>query len=80
MIERLIGSTISGFLGGVSSAVISVIVARYMVPMPVDAIHHVVGYGIGGFMCGTLSGFMGAYATMKRMEKLAVNKPQHTER
>lgn len=66
VIEKLIGSTISGVLGGLSSAIVSVVLAAFLVPMPIDKTHHVVGYGIGGFMCGMLSGFMGVYAYMKR--------------
>jgi len=69
VIERLIGSTISGIFGGLSSAIVSAILAAFVVPMPIDRTHHIVGYGIGGFMCGILSGFMGAYATMKRFER-----------
>ncbi len=66
MIEKLVSSTISGVLGGISSASMSVVVAAFLVPMPIDKTHHVVGYGIGGLMCGILSGFMGVYMHMKR--------------
>jgi len=76
VIEKLISSTISGVVGGLSSALISVILAAFVLPMPIDAAHHVVGYGIGGFMCGALSGFMGVYAYMKRAEKGASRKAQ----
>ncbi len=76
MIEKLISSSISGIVGGISSALISIILAAYVVPMPVDTAHHVVGYGIGGFMCGMLSGFMGVYTYMKRVEKGVAHHPQ----
>ena len=79
MLEKVISSTISGIIGGISSALISIIMAAYVVPMPVDATHHVVGYGISGFMCGMLSGFMGVYACMKRAEKGVTRKPQSHE-
>jgi hypothetical protein len=54
--------------------------AAYLVPMPVDTTHHVVGYGIGGFMCGMLSGFMSVYAYMKRAEKGVAPQPRSLAR
>ncbi|HEY5960814.1 MAG TPA: hypothetical protein VIV60_29870 [Polyangiaceae bacterium] len=68
MIAKLINSAISGVIGGLTSAVMSVLLAAYMLPMPIDKAHHVVGYGIGGFMCGLLSGFMGVFMHMRRTE------------
>ncbi len=69
MIATVISSTISGLVGGLSSAVISVLLAAYCLPMPIDTTHHVVGYGIGGFMCGALSGFMGVFMYVRRARK-----------
>ena len=69
MIANLINSTISGLVGGLSSALMSVLLAAYFLPMPVDTTHHVVGYGIGGFICGALSGFMGVFMYIRRLAK-----------
>lgn len=71
VIEKLINSTISGFIGGITSAAVSVLAATYTVPMPIDRIHHVVGYGISGFICGLLSAFMAVFMHMKRTERNA---------
>lgn len=67
MFANVIGSAVSGLIGGLSSLVISALLAAFALPMPIDKSHHVVGYAIGGFMCGLLSGFMGAFVSMRRM-------------
>lgn len=69
VIEKLINSTISGFIGGITSAVVSILAAAFAVPMPIDKAHHVVGYGISGFICGLISAFMAVWMHMKRTEK-----------
>jgi hypothetical protein len=69
VIEKLINSTISGCIGGITSAIISVLAAAYTVPMPIDRTHHVVGYGINGFICGMVSAFMAVLIHMKRAER-----------
>jgi MFS superfamily sulfate permease-like transporter len=69
VIEKLINSAVSGVIGGLTSAVFSVVMAAFTVPMPIDKTHHVVGYGISGFICGLLSAFMGVFMHMQRTEK-----------
>ncbi len=71
MLKLIIASTISGLLGGLTSAVMSVILAAYAVPMPIDHTHHVVGYGIGGFFCGLVSGFRSVFMYVRREARLA---------
>ena len=47
----------------------SVRLAAYFLPMPVDTTHHVVGYGIESFICGALSGFVGVFMYIRRAAK-----------
>ena len=70
VIANVINSTISGLIGGLGSALMSVLLAAYVLPMPVDPTHHVVGYGIGGFICGSLSGFLGVFMYIRRSAKV----------
>lgn len=69
MIGTIVNATVSGVIGGLTSAFMSVVLAAYVLPMPIDTTHHVVGYGIGGFMCGLLSGFMGVFMHIRRAQK-----------
>jgi MFS superfamily sulfate permease-like transporter len=71
VLANVIASVISGLVGGLSSALMSLVMAAYFVPMPIDAAHHVVGYGISGFICGAFSGFMGVYMYIRRAARLA---------
>jgi ABC-type transport system involved in multi-copper enzyme maturation permease subunit len=75
VIGKIIASTISGIIGALASAVMSVLLAAFVLPMPIDRIHHVVGYGIGGFWCGLLSGFLGVFMYIRRLEKMGVAVP-----
>lgn len=68
-VSAIINSTVSGIIGGLTSAVMSIVLAAYVLPMPIDKVHHVVGYGIGGFFCGMLSGFMGVFMHIRRTNK-----------
>jgi hypothetical protein len=71
MIRAIVASTISGVIGGLTRALMSALLAAYAVPMPIDQTHHVVGFGIGGFFCGLLSGFLGVFMHIRREKKLA---------
>ncbi len=71
MIGTIIASTISGIIGGLTSALMSGVLAHFVLPMPIDHAHHVVGYAIGGFFCGVLSGFLGVFMYVRRERKLA---------
>jgi MFS superfamily sulfate permease-like transporter len=71
VLTNVISSIISGLVGGLSSALMSAVMAAYFLPMPIDTAHHVVGYGITGFICGALSGFMGVLMYIRRAARLA---------
>jgi hypothetical protein len=54
---------------GLTNSVVSLVTAAFTVPMPINKTHHVVSYGISGFICGRLSAFMRVFMHMKRAEK-----------
>jgi hypothetical protein len=62
----------SGFLAGTASAVISFLLNYYLLPFPVTRLDNAIGHGIGGFMCGFISAFVGLliYMLHRRMQKV----------
>lgn len=49
----------SGFIAGVVSAAISFLLNYYLLPFPATPLDNAIGHGIGGFMCGFISAFVG---------------------
>jgi hypothetical protein len=49
----------SGFIAGIVSAAISFLLNYYLLPFPATLLDDAIGHGIGGFMCGFISAFMG---------------------
>jgi hypothetical protein len=59
MRENFIELLKSGFMAGMASAVISFLLNYYLLPFPITLLDNAVGHGVGGFMCGFISAFMG---------------------
>jgi hypothetical protein len=62
----------SGFIAGTASAVISFLLNYYLLPFPATLLDNAIGHGIGGFMCGFISAFVGLliYMMHRRMQKV----------
>jgi len=59
MRENFIELLKNGFMAGIASAVISFLLNYYLLPFPITLLDNAVGHGVGGFMCGFISAFMG---------------------
>ncbi len=68
IIELLTNSVIAGGI----SALISFLLNYYLLPFPVTLLDNAIGHGIGGFMCGFISAFVGLliYESHRRMQKV----------
>ena len=72
MQENIIELLKSGLIAGTASAVISFLLNYYLLPFPVTRLDNAIGHGIGGFMCGFISAFVGLliYMLHRRMQKV----------
>jgi hypothetical protein len=61
-----------GFIAGTTSAVISFLLNYYLLPFPATSLDNAIGHGIGGFMCGFISAFVGilGYMLHQRTKKV----------
>ena len=59
MRENIIELLKSSFIAGIASAAISFLLNYYLLPFPATLLDNAIGHGIGGFMCGFISAFMG---------------------
>ncbi len=68
IIELLTNSAIAGGI----SALVSFLLNYYLLPFPVTLLDNAIGHGIGGFMCGFISAFVGLliYGLHRRMQKV----------
>ena len=64
MRENIIELLRSGFIAGIASAAISFLLNYYLLPFPVTLLDNAIGHGIGGFMCGFISAFVGVLIFM----------------
>ncbi len=72
MRENIIELLTNSILAGGISALISFLLNYYLLPFPVTLLDNAIGHGIGGFMCGFISAFVGLsiYAFHRRMQKV----------
>ena len=72
MRENIIELVKSGFMAGTVSAPISFLLNYYLLPFPATLLDNAIGHGIGGFMCGFISAFVGLliYVLHHRMRKV----------
>ncbi len=72
MRENIIGLLTNSIIAGGISAFISFLLNYYLLPFPVTLLDNAIGHGIGGFMCGFISAFVGLliYVFHRRMQKV----------
>jgi len=64
-----------GFIAGTASAVISFLLNYYLLPFPETPLDNAIGHGIGGFMCGFISAFVGILIYMFHQRVRKVQTP-----